>query len=138
MFELHPRLAEDCIPLSRLQLCRVLLMNDASYPWVILVPERPDVTEIYQLAPDDRRQLMEESAFVAQALARAFAADKMNVANLGNVVPQLHIHHIVRHHGDPAWPAPVWGRHAPRPYAEAELMRTVALIEEAFDQLLQC
>ncbi|MBZ0071492.1 MAG: HIT family protein [Gammaproteobacteria bacterium] len=112
-------------------------MNDRSYPWLILVPERVGITEMYQLTPDDRRQLMEESAFVAQALARAFSADKMNVANLGNAVPQLHIHHIVRHHTDPAWPAPVWGRHAPRPYAEAELMRTVALIEAAFDQLIQ-
>ena len=137
MFELDPQLARDCISLSRLKLCEVLLMNDATYPWVILVPERAGVSEIYQLAPADRSQLMEESAFVAQAMAQAFAADKMNVAALGNVVPQLHIHHIARHKSDPAWPGPVWGKTKPTPYTEAELLRTVALLEEAFDDVLQ-
>ena len=137
MFELHPQLARDCVSLSRLKLCEVLLMNDATYPWIILVPERPGVSELYQLTPADRHQLMEESAFVAQAMAQAFTADKMNVAALGNVVPQLHIHHIARHKNDPAWPGPVWGKTAAVPYTEAELLRTVALLEQAFDNVLQ-
>lgn len=136
MFELHPQLAQDCIPISRLKLSRVLLMNDANYPWCILVPERPNITEIYQLSQPERCQLGEESAFLAEAMAQAFAADKMNVASLGNSVPQLHVHHIVRRTNDPAWPGPVWGKLPAKPYTEAESMRVIALLEEAFDQLL--
>jgi diadenosine tetraphosphate (Ap4A) HIT family hydrolase len=100
-----------------LPLCLLLLMNDARYPWFILVPQRPGLREIYQLDAADRALLLDESCAVAQALMAAFGGDKMNVAALGNVVPQLHLHHIVRHAGDAAWPAPVWGRHPPLPYA---------------------
>lgn len=136
MFELHPQLAQDCIPISRLKLSQVLLMNDANYPWCILVPERPNISEIYQLSQAERCQLGEESAFLAEAMAKAFNADKMNVASLGNIVPQLHVHHIVRRRADPAWPAPVWGKVPAKPYTEAESLRAIALLEEAFDQLL--
>lgn len=109
MFTLHNQLAKDCVPLGDLPLCRVLLMNDAQYPWLILVPRRFDVAELFQLSRIDQQQLLDETSVVAAALAGHFRADKMNVAALGNVVPQLHLHIIVRYSGDPAWPRPVWG-----------------------------
>lgn len=125
-FELHPQLRADTVPVGRLRLCTLLLMNDANYPWFILVPERPDVSEIHQLGEADQQLLMSESSTVSRALATAFAADKMNIAALGNVVPQLHLHHIVRYRSDPAWPAPVWGRLPARPYEPQALAERLA------------
>jgi diadenosine tetraphosphate (Ap4A) HIT family hydrolase len=119
MFELHPRLAQDGLPLGGFPLCRLLLMNESRYPWFILVPERPAVSEIYQLPEADRIQLMRESCALSEVLAELFRADKLNVAAIGNRVPQLHVHHVVRYRSDPAWPAPVWGRFEPLPYTEA-------------------
>ena len=119
MFALHPQLQADCIPLGRFPLCQLLLLNDANYPWFILVPEREDIREIYQLSADDQLQLLRESSQLAQQLADRFKADKMNIAALGNVVPQLHLHHIVRYRHDPAWPAPIWGKVPPQPYDAA-------------------
>ena len=118
---LHPRLAQDCILLGRFRLCLLLLMNDARYPWFILVPDREAISEIYQLSPRDQATLQEESSHLAECLATLFAADKMNIASLGNVVPQLHIHHIVRYTHDPAWPGPVWGKRPPVPYGDATI-----------------
>ena len=115
-FALDARLAADTVPLGRFPLSLLLLMDDATYPWCVLVPRRAGVTEIFQLAPDDRAQLLAESCHLAEALVERFAAHKLNVAALGNVVPQLHLHHVARFRHDPAWPHPVWGR-APRvPY----------------------
>lgn len=137
MFELHAQLEQDCEQLGRFALCRLLLMRDANYPWCILVPERAGVTEIYQLSDADQWQFMRESAALAEAMAKIFAADKMNIAALGNIVPQLHIHHIARRRGDPAWPAPVWGTVPPRSYAEDELADTAAALRSAFVGRLQ-
>ncbi|MCK5888849.1 MAG: HIT domain-containing protein [Methylococcales bacterium] len=109
-FTLHPTLKKDCIELTRLELCRVLLMNDSQFPWLILVPEREDMTEIHQLSSHDQQQLMTESSYIAQQMQHLFKADKMNTAALGNVVSQLHIHHIARYKTDKAWPAPIWGK----------------------------
>ena len=111
MADIHPRLAADCIPLGRFPLCHLLLMNDSNYPWFILVPDREGIREIYQLAEADRAQLLHESCLLSEFLMRCFAGDKFNLAALGNQVPQLHLHHIVRYESDPAWPGPVWGRH---------------------------
>lgn len=119
-FILHPRLAADCHVLGELPLCRLLLMNDANYPWCILVPRRAGIREIYELGEDDQLALLRESSMLGRALMLAFGGTKLNVAALGNMVPQLHVHHIVRYEGDPAWPGPVWGRHPARPYADAE------------------
>ena len=119
MFKLHPQLAQDCFELGAFPLCRLLLMNDSNYPWFILVPQRAEVREIYQLSQADQAQLLRESSHLAQVLARLFEADKMNIAALGNMVPQLHLHHIVRYRGDAAWPAPVWGRVPAEPYTDA-------------------
>ena len=137
MFELHTQLEQDCEQLGRFALCRLLLMRDANYPWCVLVPERARVTEIYQLSEADQWQLMRESATLAETMAKLFAADKMNVAALGNIVPQLHIHHIARRRDDPAWPAPVWGKLPARSYAEQELTETAAALRSAFVGHLQ-
>lgn len=110
---------------GRFPLCRLLLMQDANYPWFILVPDREGVTEIHHLDAEDRQRLMHESCTLASVLEQAFHADKLNIAALGNVVPQLHVHHIVRYHNDPAWPAPVWGRVAARAYSDAALAEVV-------------
>jgi diadenosine tetraphosphate (Ap4A) HIT family hydrolase len=129
MFELHPRLEADCISIGSFPLCRLLLMNDSNYPWFILVPRRAGIREIFELSEDDQRQLLWESSSLSRLIADHFKADKINVAALGNMVPQLHIHHIVRYESDPSWPAPVWGHTPAKPYSEqklSELVKTVS------------
>jgi len=116
MTDLHPQLAADCILLGRFPLCRLLLMNDNQYPWFILVPDRSNIREIHELEDADRAQLLRESCALAEFLMRHYHGDKLNVAALGNQVPQLHLHHIVRYRSDPAWPAPVWGKLPPVAY----------------------
>jgi len=121
MFNLHPQLDEDCILIGQFKLCQLLLMNDANYPWFILVPARENISEIYQLSDEDQKQLLSESTYLSQKLMQAFNGDKMNIAALGNVVPQLHVHHVVRYKTDPSWPAPVWGKLAAIAYDELQL-----------------
>jgi len=106
---MDPRLQEDTFVLGDFPLSRLLLSKDANYPWFILVPRRADISELFQLDDKDQRQLWSETTALAETLKDSFAADKMNVATLGNVVSQLHMHVIVRRRNDPAWPAPVWG-----------------------------
>ncbi|GGJ81060.1 HIT family protein [Pseudomonas matsuisoli] len=125
MFELDARLRGDTIEVGDFTLSRLLLMNDARYPWFILVPRREDVSELFQLDEKDQQQLWRETTFLAEVLRDTFGADKMNVATLGNVVAQLHMHVIVRKKNDDAWPAPVWGKHAAQPY---EASRTEELL----------
>ena len=126
MFELHTQLAKDCAVVGDLGLGRVLLMNDSSYPWLILVPRRDAVEELFQLSLSDQRQLVGEVSGVAEALAGHARADKMNVAALGNVVPQLHVHVIARRRTDAAWPRPVWGVQPAVPYDDAALTQVVS------------
>lgn len=120
MADLHSQLQQDCIVLGRFRLCHLLLVNDSHYPWFILVPDREAITEIHQLSRSDQHDLIEESCALSSLLQQHFHADKLNIAALGNVVPQLHIHHIVRYKTDPAWPAPIWGKAAALPYEEIE------------------
>jgi diadenosine tetraphosphate (Ap4A) HIT family hydrolase len=120
-FSLHERLAADCVTLADWPLCRVLLMNDASYPWLILVPRRPGLSEFHQVDSGDMPQLVDEICDASRALEAVFRPDKINVGALGNMVPQLHIHVIARFRDDPAWPGPVWGAQPPAPYEEAAL-----------------
>lgn len=128
MFNLHPRLAADTMLVVELPLSTVLLMNDSQYPWLILVPRREDIREIYQLSEADQVQLLRESSTVAQAMMKLYRGDKMNIGALGNMVPQLHLHHIVRYEGDPTWPGPVWGAQPAQPYAdEAAAVRLAEL-----------
>ncbi|MDF1589685.1 MAG: HIT domain-containing protein [Gammaproteobacteria bacterium] len=136
MFELDQRLNNDTLTLGHFALCDVLLMNDARYPWVILVPRRQGITEIHQLDVSDQQQLMTESSFVASKLAAMVHADKMNVAALGNVVSQLHIHHVARFKIDQTWPAPVWGRGTAVPYSEQEQQAVIYQLQHAFIELM--
>lgn len=129
MFALHPQLASDSICIGQFELSQLLLMNDSQFPWFILVPQRAAATEIFQLDQADRDQLMRESCWLAEALKDGFAADKVNVAALGNMVSQLHVHHIARYRDDPAWPAPVWGRLPAVAYTEKQLTECVARLQ---------
>lgn len=136
-FQLDPQLQKDTVHLGDFPLSKVLLMNDSNYPWFILVPRRAGVTEIYHLGEKDRYQLMRESAVLAENLADIFAARKMNVANLGNMVSQLHVHVIVRKENDPAWPGPVWGKVPAKPYAADELERISARLDTLLEGELE-
>jgi len=119
-FELHPQLVKDCFEIAELPLCKLLLCNDSAYPWFILVPRVEDVQDIYQLDWQDQQQLLNESSMLSELLMQEFNGDKMNVAALGNVCPQLHIHHIVRFKTDVSWPKPIWGQQALTPYSQDE------------------
>lgn len=130
MFVLHTQLVKDTVTVGDLGLCRVLLCNDAQYPWLILVPRREDVVELFQLSRIDQQQLLDEISTVSAALAGHFRADKMNVAALGNVVPQLHVHVVARFSGDPAWPRPIWGAHPAQPYEDGALQQRLLDLEE--------
>jgi diadenosine tetraphosphate (Ap4A) HIT family hydrolase len=125
-FDLHPQLSADCSVVDDLPLCRLLLMEDANYPWCILVPRRAGIREIHELAEADQAALLREVTRLSMAMQEAFAADKMNVAALGNVVPQLHVHVIARRVDDAAWPRPVWGAVPRRAYAGDEREAAIA------------
>ncbi|MEA2692768.1 MAG: hypothetical protein QOJ16_2155 [Acidobacteriota bacterium] len=131
-FTLHPRLAQDTVEVVRLSLCRVLVMKDRRFPWLVLVPERESVREIHELAPADRAALVEEIARAGEVLTLLFQTDKLNVGALGNLVPQLHVHVVARRATDPAWPGPVWGYGAPVPYEESELEEIRERLSGAF------
>ena len=130
MFRLDQRLQDDTVHLGRFPLCQALLMKDSRYAWVILVPCRNDIREYYHLSQQERAQLMEESAWVAEKMADYYSAKSMNVAALGNVVAQLHVHHVVRQDDDPAWPAPVWGHSPAEPYSEEALASRVEELKD--------
>lgn len=131
IFQLHPRLKQDSIKIGHLGLSQLLLINDSHYPWFVLVPERSDITEIYQLSTSDQQQLQHDSSLLSETLAHIFKADKMNIAAIGNLVPQLHIHHIVRYKNDIAWPAPVWGKYDAEPYTEKQVKAILIQIQNA-------
>lgn len=118
-FALDPRLAGDTVPLGDLALCRLLLMNDETYPWLVLVPRRAGLVELIDLPAADRHRLMDEIALVSEALTAVAKPTKLNVAALGNMVRQLHVHVIARFEGDAAWAGPVWGKVPARPYSES-------------------
>lgn len=121
MFALHPRLQADTQILGDLPLCRVLLAKDSQYPWLILVPRVAGLREIHHLLPEQQQQLMQESCAVATLMEEALGPDKINVAALGNLVPQLHLHHVARFSTDAAWPGPIWGAHPAIPYQAQDL-----------------
>ncbi|MES2254716.1 MAG: HIT domain-containing protein [Pseudomonadota bacterium] len=127
-FVLHTRLEADTFFIADWPLCRVLLMNDARYPWLILVPRRDGMTELTDLTIADRAVLMEEIARAGEAVRGMPGVAKLNVGALGNVVPQLHVHVLGRHSGDPAWPGPVWGHGAAVPHETAARDALIALV----------
>lgn len=112
MFNLHPQLAKDTFLVGEFPLSTCRLMNDCQFPWLILVPRVAGIRELYELSAADQAQFLRESSWLSSQLAKTFQADKINIAALGNQVPQLHFHHIVRYQNDIAWPQPVWGRTA--------------------------
>ena len=128
-WSLHPQLARDTIVMGDLALSRLLVVNDANWPWLLLVPRRSGVSEIIDLAEVERAQLMTEITRVAHALKEVTACDKLNVAALGNVVAQLHVHVIARRSGDAGWPKTIWGAAPPLPHDPRELDRFVTAIK---------
>ena len=130
MFELHSQLAQDCIEIGDLALSKVLLLNDSQFPWVILVPRKDGIEEVFSLNREDQNTLQQESSAVAAIMSEQFNADKMNIAALGNMVPQLHIHHIARFKTDVAWPKPVWGVVPATAYEQSTLDQRLQLLRQ--------
>ncbi|MFB0962985.1 MAG: HIT domain-containing protein [Pseudomonas sp.] len=133
MFKLDERLFKDTVVLGDFTLCRVLLMNDRRYPWLILVPRRAGISELIELNMAEQQQLWQETSYVGQVLKDVFQADKINIATLGNVVKQLHMHIVVRMQDDAAWPAPVWGNGAAQGYTDEALAAMRARLQAAFN-----
>ena len=131
-WHLHPQLADDTAPVIELALCEVRLMDDANHPWLVLVPRIADMVEIIDLDPAQRTQLAAEIDAASRVLKALFKPHKLNVAALGNLVPQLHVHVIARYSDDIAWPRPVWGNATARPYAPEELIERVSALRAAF------
>jgi diadenosine tetraphosphate (Ap4A) HIT family hydrolase len=127
-FNLDPRLAEESVAIAQLSLCVVRLRNDARFPWCILIPMRPLITEVYELSEADQALLMLETARVAKVLDSIYSPHKVNIGALGNQVAQLHMHVVARRSGDAAWPGPVWGAGQRIAYGNEELMRNAQLI----------
>jgi diadenosine tetraphosphate (Ap4A) HIT family hydrolase len=133
MFELDTRLKNDTYVIGEWPLSVVLLHRDSNFPWCILVPRREDVSEIYQLNDRDQHALFEESRMLSHAMTTVFAPDKMNIAALGNVVKQLHIHHVARYVDDAAWPAPVWGAVPEKDYGDSNLRERIEILRSELD-----
>ena len=130
-WSLHPQLAADTHAVGDLPLSRLLIIKDANYPWLVLVPRRPGVSEILDLEPEDQARLMGEITRTGAALKEIAPCDKLNIAALGNVVPQLHVHVVARSKNDAAWPHPVWGKLKPRAYDPTTLDRFADLLKKA-------
>lgn len=131
MFILHPQLQKDCTVIGELPLSTLLLMNDANYPWFVLVPRRAETREWFELAFEDQQALLRETNALAHYLQQHTGARKMNIGALGNMVPQLHVHVIGRFETDPAWPGPVWGKVPPLSYTP-DLHRERVALGKAF------
>ena len=137
MFELDSRLQQDTVGFGCFPLCQLLLMNDCSYPWFILVPQRENLREIHQLEEVDRQQFWVESNQLSLWMEHFYNFDKLNIAALGNVVSQLHLHHVGRSINDPAWPDPVWGHHPAISYSVAEIEKLQRAVHSGLSQLMQ-
>jgi diadenosine tetraphosphate (Ap4A) HIT family hydrolase len=135
MFILDKKLQQDSFFIADLELCKVLLMNDANYPWLILVPRQNNLKDIIDLSFDDQIILLKEINFVAEILKKEFEYDKLNIANLGNVVSQLHIHVIARKKNDITFPKPVWGNASAVEYCGNNLTKTLEKIQKYFNNV---
>ena len=120
-FLLNEKILNDTKLICELPLCKFLLMNDSNYPWFILVPRRPNIVELLDLSQEDRIQLDSETVEVSRFINDSFKPDKINIATLGNIVSQFHLHIIARFSNDKAWPEPVWGKFPSKNYASSEL-----------------
>ncbi len=132
-FDLNSRLAADTFFVGDKPLCRVLLMNDSRFPWLILVPRRSGLSEIHDLEPSGRALLIEECAQAGERLKAFASAEKINIGALGNMVSQLHVHVVARSNGDAAWPGPVWGVGSPAPYEREAAAQRIADLRRALD-----
>ena len=132
-FSLDPRFLADSIAVGMLPLCEVRLQNDARFPWLVLIPRRKDVSELFDLSAADQAQLFKEITTVAATLRTVTQCLKINVGALGNIVRQLHIHVVARNENDPAWPGPVWGSGVRAPYGDAEKAALIARLMSALD-----
>lgn len=131
MFELHPRLAQDSVIVGQFELSLLLLSKDANYPWCILVPQREDIFEIHHLDNQEQQQLIRESSRLSEVMTSLFDAHKMNIAALGNVVRQLHIHHVARFVDDAAWPQPIWGKVPQKDYQPEDFEDRISRLQNA-------
>ena len=120
-FNLHPDLSRDGIYLGSFPLCQVLLINDSAYPWFVLVPQRENIRDTIDLSKSDYEALWTESRALSIAIMKLFDGEKLNVAALGNITPQPHLHHVVRFAADPAWPGPIWGVQPLQPYSDQQI-----------------
>ena len=134
-FQLHPQLAADSYYLGDFELSALLLINDSQFPWMILVPRRNNIKEIYQLEQTEQLKLWQESQQLSRGLMEIYKGDKLNLAAIGNMVPQLHLHHIVRYKDDLCWPAPVWGKLPMLPYETQEVLQIQAKISQKLTAL---
>ena len=128
-YTLHPQLEKDSELVIELVLCSVRLINDANYPWLILVPRVANVSDVIDLNDAQQQILWQESALVSRALKYLFTPDKLNIAALGNMVPQLHLHHIVRYQNDVSWPKPIWGQVPSKAYSSEQLIQQIDMIK---------
>ena len=130
-WHLHPQLADDTHPVASWPLSELRLMDDANHPWLILVPRVVEAVELVDLSPQQQAELLREVGVASRVLQSVFKPHKLNIAALGNLVPQLHVHVIARYDHDPAWPSPVWGRVAARPYTPEGLVERIAQLRDA-------
>ena len=130
-FELHRDLKRDGIPIGRFPLCQVLLINDSNYPWFVLVPQLENLRDTIDLTAEAHQALWAESREFGIGIIRAFRGEKLNVAALGNITPQLHIHHVVRYANDAAWPGPIWGKLPLKPYDQVGIDRVREKISDS-------
>ncbi|MEI2455755.1 HIT family protein [Lysobacter firmicutimachus] len=130
-WHLHPQLADDTHPVAQFELCELRLMDDANHPWLILVPRVDGAVELIDLDEAQQQALTREIARTSRALQGAFKPHKLNVAALGNLVPQLHVHVIARYREDIAWPRPVWGMATAQPYSPETLVQRIRRLQDA-------
>jgi diadenosine tetraphosphate (Ap4A) HIT family hydrolase len=128
-FVLHPQLEQDSELVTELALCSVRLIHDANYPWLILVPRVANISDVIDLNAAQQQILWQESAMVSRVLKYLFTPDKLNIAALGNIVPQLHLHHIVRYQHDVSWPKPIWGQVVSKAYSSEQLIKQIDIIK---------
>lgn len=130
MFVLNSTLESDSFPLMETNLCLVRLINDARYPWVLVVPKLADASELHDLSYQQQTELMTTAIALGGVLKSGFDADKINTAAIGNMVPQLHVHVVARRRDDSTWPGPIWGTGDMKPLTDNELVRRVAIIRD--------
>ncbi len=129
-FKIHSQLETDSYLLGCFSLCQLRLINDQQYPWFILLPQENNISEIYQLTQQQQQELWRESESLSRIIMQIYQGDKLNIAAIGNLVPQLHLHHVVRFKNDPCWPKPVWGQRPMQAYSADEVQRIKQAVAE--------